>query len=54
MLSIVYYDLVTTVRRDVEYNILWFSHIVRRDVEYNILWFSHIVRRDVEYNILSI
>ena len=33
--------------------ILWFSHtIVRRDVKYNILWFSHIVRRDVEYNIL--
>ena len=28
MLSIIYFDSIK-VRRDVEYNILWFSHIVR-------------------------
>ena len=45
MSSIIYYDSSHIVRRDVEYNILWFSHVVRRDVEYNIFRFSHRKKR---------
>ena len=51
MLGIIYFDLVT-VRRDFEYNILWFSHIVRSYVGDNIFRFIHLVRRDVGYNIM--
>ena len=32
MLSIIYYPFSHKVRRELGYNILWFSHIVRKDV----------------------